>query len=118
MLVIDDERDARELVAIVLEDAGATVVQAENVAAAVQVLKQKPISVIVSDIGMPGEDGYSLPSRVRAETSAGTVPALALTAFARAEDRQRALAAGFQRHMPKPIEPAKLVAAIAALLRD
>jgi signal transduction histidine kinase len=118
VLVVDDERDARELVAIVLEDAGAKVVQAENVAAALQVLNERPISAIVSDIGMPGEDGYSLLSRVRRETSAGTVPALALTAFARPEDRHRALAAGFRRHLPKPIEPAKLVAALAALLRS
>jgi signal transduction histidine kinase len=117
VLVVDDERDARELAAIVLEDAGATVVQAENVAAALQALNERPISAIVSDIGMPGEDGYSLLGRMRAETSAGTVPALALTAFARAEDRQRALAAGFRRHLAKPIEPARLVAAVAALLR-
>jgi signal transduction histidine kinase/CheY-like chemotaxis protein len=117
VLVVDDERDARELTAIVLEDAGATVVQAENVDAALRALKERPISAIVSDIGMPGEDGYALLSRLRAETSAGTVPALALTAFARAEDHQRALTAGFRRHMAKPIEPARLVAALAALLR-
>ncbi|HEX6273234.1 MAG TPA: ATP-binding protein [Polyangiaceae bacterium] len=118
VLVVDDERDARELAAMVLEDAGATVVQAENVAAALGALNERQISAIVSDIGMPGEDGYSLLGRVRAETSAGRVPALALTAFARAEDRQRALAAGFRLHLAKPIEPATLVAAVASLLRD
>jgi signal transduction histidine kinase len=117
LLVVDDECDTRELTAIVLEDAGATVVQAGDVATALRALEQKRISAIISDIGLPGEDGYSFLSRVRAEPSTCVVPALALTAFARAEDRQRALAAGFQRHLAKPIDPASLVAAVAALLR-
>ena len=117
VLVVDDERDARELAALVLEDAGAMVVQAEDVTSALRALSDAHISAIVSDIGMPVEDGYSFLSRVRAEASTRSIPALALTAFARAEDRQRALAAGFQRHLAKPIEPVKLVAAVAALLR-
>ncbi|HMJ15691.1 MAG TPA: ATP-binding protein [Polyangiaceae bacterium] len=117
VLIVDDERDARELAAIVLEDAGANVVQAGDVATALRALTETRISAIVSDIGMPEEDGYSFLTRVRAETSTHAIPALALTAFARAEDRQDALSAGFQRHLAKPIDPAKLVAAIAALVR-
>ena len=116
VLVVDDQPDARELAAIVLEDAGAEVVQARDVATALDVLNEVPVSAIVSDVGMPGEDGYSFLGRVRAATATRFVPALALTAFARVEDRQRALAAGFQRHLAKPIDPANLVAAVAALI--
>ncbi|HEX4341563.1 MAG TPA: ATP-binding protein [Polyangiaceae bacterium] len=118
VLVIDDERDARELAAIVLEDAGATVVQAGDVATALRLLTEMQPAAIVSDIGMPSEDGYSFLGRVRADSNSKSIPAVALTAFARAEDRQRALAAGFQRHLAKPIDPAKLVAAVAALIGD
>jgi CheY-like chemotaxis protein/anti-sigma regulatory factor (Ser/Thr protein kinase) len=116
VLILDDERDARELAAIVLEDAGASVVQAGDVSAALRVLAETHVSVIISDIGIPGEDGYSFLHRVRAETSTRSIPAIALTAFARAEDRQRALASGFQGHLAKPIDPAKLVACLAALV--
>ncbi|HEY6560160.1 MAG TPA: ATP-binding protein [Polyangiaceae bacterium] len=116
VLILDDERDARELAAIVLEDAGASVVQAEDVATALRVLTETQVSAIISDIGIPGEDGYSFLHRVRAETSTRSIPAIALTAFARAEDRQRALTSGFQGHLAKPIDPAKLVATLAALV--
>jgi signal transduction histidine kinase len=118
VLVIDDEDDARELAAIILEDAGATVVQARDVSVALRILADIQISVIVSDIGMPGEDRYSLLGRVRADSTMNAIPALALTALARAEDRQLALSAGFQRHLAKPIDPAKLVVAVAALISD
>jgi signal transduction histidine kinase/CheY-like chemotaxis protein len=118
VLVLDDERDARELAAVVLEDAGATVVQSGDVTAALSALRETSVSAIVSDIGMPGEDGFSFLSRVRADASMRFVPALALTAFARAEDRRQALAAGFQRHLAKPIQPDKLVAAVAALVKS
>jgi CheY-like chemotaxis protein len=73
--------------------------------------------VLISDIGMPGEDGYSLIRKVRAlpSQSGGRIPAVALTAYARAEDRIKALAAGFQMHAPKPVEPAELAAIVASL---
>jgi CheY-like chemotaxis protein len=117
VLVVDDQEDTRSLVATVLEDAGANVSQAESVEAAMKILARSSISVIVSDVGMPGEDGFGFLRRVRASDLPGAprVPALALTAYARAEDRQKALAAGFQEHVAKPIDPAKLLDVVAAL---
>ena len=118
VLVVDDQQDARELVAMMLEDAGARVLQAASAAAAVEILAGTEVSVIVSDIAMPGGDGYAFLERVRAAPRTRDVPALALTAYARAEDRDRALASGFQAHIAKPIDPARLVVGVRALLRD
>jgi PAS domain S-box-containing protein len=118
-LVLDDQDDARELVATVLHDAGAKVTQANSVAAAMKVLAEQPVSVLVSDIGMPHEDGYSFIQRVRSDLASfesGRVPALALTAYARAEDRKKALDAGFQEHVAKPIDPLELVHVVARLI--
>ena len=119
VLVVDDQDDGRDWIATVLEDAVAQVTQAESATAAMKVLAttSSRVSVIVSDVGMPGEDGHAFLRRVRAADSASTrhVPALALTAFAHAEDRHKALAAGFQEHVAKPIDPADLVDAVAAL---
>ncbi len=120
VLVVDDEDDARDLVATVLERAGASVSQASSVSAAIELLSGGSVAVIVSDIGMPGEDGYSFLKRVRSAergSPARSVPALALTAYARGEDRDNALAAGFQEHVAKPIDPTKLVDVVAALIR-
>jgi signal transduction histidine kinase/ActR/RegA family two-component response regulator len=121
LLVVDDQDDARELVAAVLEDAGAVVSQASSAQDALTFLATNATTnAIVSDIGMPDEDGYSFIQRVRASAygeSARALPALALTAFARAEDRQRALESGFQEHVAKPIEPGRLVAAVARLVQ-
>ena len=120
VLVVDDQEDARDLLATVLEDSGATVSAAESVAAAMEILSTTPIAVIVSDVGMPGEDGYAFLRRVRstgASPRTRGLPALALTAFARGEDRQKALAAGFQEHVAKPIDPRKLVEVVAGLVR-
>ncbi len=119
VLVVDDQEDARDLVATVLEIAGATVTQADSVSSAMKCLATDSISVIVSDIGMPGEDGYALLQRIRASGSprARGVPALALTAYARTEDRDKALASGFQEHVAKPIDPAHLVDEVARLAR-
>ena len=119
VLVVDDQEDARDLVATVLERAGAAVTQADCVSAALRQLSTAEFQVIVSDLGMPGEDGYVLLRRVR---SSGTprqreVPALALTAYARADDRDRALLAGFQAYAAKPIDPARLVRVVAGLVR-
>ncbi|HVR52311.1 MAG TPA: GAF domain-containing protein [Pseudorhodoferax sp.] len=116
VLVVDDEADARDLLERMLVDAGALVQVADGAEAAVQAVVQGRPQVLVSDIGMPGMDGYELLRRVRAlgADQGGDLPAIALTAFARAEDRVRALRAGFRAHVGKPVEPAELVATIAS----
>jgi len=117
VLVVEDEEDARDLLATALEQHGARVTAVSSVAAALECLDSRPVDVLVSDLAMPDEDGYSLIRRVRARPGdrGGSVPAAALTAYARAEDRSRVLAAGFQRHVPKPIDPSDLVNVVAAL---
>lgn len=117
VLVVDDERDALELVRIILERAGAEVTTTQNASAALDALRRTRPDVLLSDIGMPIEDGYQLLSRVRAlpASDGGQTPAVALTAYAGDADRARTLAAGFQRHLPKPIDAAELVALIASL---
>jgi len=116
VLVVDDEPDARGLVQRLLEDCDAVVATAASAADACEQLRDGRFDVLVSDVGMPGEDGYSLMRRVRALSGLrGRIAAVALTAHARPEDRARALEAGFQWHIAKPIDPAELVAAIAAL---
>jgi len=115
--VVEDDSDARELLAMILRGAGATVTTASSVAEALQVLQRKPPHVLVCDIAMPGEDGYTLIRRIRAGEGDPALPAVAVTAFARREDRDRALDAGFDLHMPKPVEPAELVSAVASLAR-
>lgn len=121
ILVVDDEADTRELVTFILQDCGAEVVTTASAQAAIAHLLDatgpKP-DVIVSDIGMPEENGLSLLQQVRAlnEDQGGRIPAIAVTAFARAEDRTAALRAGFNLHLAKPIEPSELIAAIANLV--
>ena len=118
VLVVDDEPDARELIGEVLRRCEAVVVTAGSSAEAVRLAERERFDALVSDIAMPGEDGYTLIDRLRAlPGEMGAMPALALTAYARAEDRARAIAAGFQHHCAKPVEPAALVAALARLLR-
>jgi len=115
LLVVDDEDDNREMIAAALEQAGAEVTAVASAAEAMSAIAARRPDVIVSDIGMPGEDGYALVRRVRAMPSeaGGRVPAIALTAHARATDRTDALRAGFQEHLSKPIDPAELVVAVA-----
>jgi signal transduction histidine kinase len=117
VLVVDDEPDARRLLSAVLERCKAEVHAAASVAEALAALEARRPDVLLSDIGMPGEDGYSLIRRIRQlpPDRGGSMPAAALTAFARAEDRQRALAAGFQAYISKPVEPEVLVSAVARL---
>ena len=118
VLVLDDEQDARELLAMVLEPCGVVVITVASVREALAAVDRQVPSLIISDIGMPGEDGYSFARKLRSRepSRGGRVPAIALTAYARAEDRTRALLAGFTSHVPKPIEPAELIAAIASLM--
>jgi PAS domain S-box-containing protein len=121
ILVVDDDSDAREISAIILRQQGARVMQADSARAAFALLTgsdqaSRP-DVLISDIGMPDEDGYSLIRRVRAlppEQGSG-IPAVALTAFTSAEDRRRALEAGFQLHLAKPIEPNELIKVVTNL---
>jgi signal transduction histidine kinase/ActR/RegA family two-component response regulator len=117
VLVVDDEPDARELVRSVLSLAGADVVVAASAAEGIKCVTARQPDVIVSDIGMPERDGYQFVRQVRDLGSArgGKTPAIALTAFARSEDRTRAMLAGYQVHMSKPIEPQELVATISSL---
>lgn len=118
VLVVDDDEDTRELIAIVLEDAGATVKRAESVPNAIQAFTCHDFRVLVSDIGMPVEDGYDLIRRLRADGASARsrgVPAVAVTAFSAPEDRKKALAAGFQEHLAKPVEVAALVDVVARL---
>jgi CheY-like chemotaxis protein len=116
VLVVDDETDARELVAAVLTEAGARVTAVGSVREALEIVEQTRPDVLVSDIGMPAEDGYTLIRRIRAmEKAVGRIPAAALTAYATLQDRTRALSAGYSTHLPKPIEPAELTAVVASL---
>jgi PAS domain S-box-containing protein len=116
VVVVDDETDARELVATVLSEAGATVIAVGSVPEAIQAVERHRPDVLVSDIGMPCEDGYSLIRRIRAmEKTVGRIPAAALTAYATVQDRTRALFAGYSSHLPKPIDPAELTAVVANL---
>jgi PAS domain S-box-containing protein len=117
VLVVDDEADARGLIRRVLEECDAEVTTVATVDEAIAAIGSAPPHVLVSDIGMPGEDGYSLIRRVRAlgPGKGGDVPAVALTAYARAEDRVKAVLTGFQMHVAKPVEPAELIAMVASL---
>ena len=115
VLVVDDEHDSREFVAFVLKKFGAEVAVAESVSAALQRLETFNADIVVSDIGMPEEDGYVLIQKLRGRGL--SMPAVALTAFARMEDRERALAEGFQQHLAKPVEPNVLMDCVARLVK-
>jgi PAS domain S-box-containing protein len=117
VLVVDDEEDSRNVVEQVLRDSGAAVHTAGSAAQALELLGAPPPDVIVCDIGMPEMDGYAFLRKLRAlpPSQGGRTPALALTAYARKEDAQRAFASGFQLHAPKPIEPRQLATLVANL---
>ena len=118
VLLVDDDADGLDLTTVMLTNSGAQVKTAVSVAAALNVLESWPADVLVSDIEMPGEDGYELLRRIRAKERGGRtrLPALALTAYGRPEDRRRTLAAGFNLHLAKPIDPSELVLAVANLV--
>jgi PAS domain S-box-containing protein len=117
VMVVDDEADARDLVQRLLEDAGARVSACETAQAALQTIEDGLVpDVIVSDVAMPDQDGYDFMKRVRQmQSPMSSVPAAALTALARVADRRRALLAGFQTHLTKPVDPSELVATVASL---
>src|SRR5438309_1869173 len=118
VLIVDDEADARELMRMVLRSSGADVMAAACAEEAFEQVERWHPDILVSDIGLPGDDGYMLIQKLREQQAqqGRAIPALAVTAYARAEDRTRALAAGFQMHVAKPLEPADLIAAIASLI--
>lgn len=120
VLVVDDEADTRDFITTVLAECGAEVKAVESAAKVLEAIPQWQPDILVSDIGMPEEDGYSLLCKVRALESKRErqIPAVALTAYARVEDRIQALSAGFGQHVTKPVEPAELVAVIANLARQ
>jgi PAS domain S-box-containing protein len=117
VLVVDDEADTREVLAVTLAESGIEVTTAASAQEALTVLKSWQPKLLVSDIGMPGEDGYSLIRQVRRLPPAegGSIPAVALTAYSREEDRKQVLSAGFQMHVSKPVEATELLQAIATL---
>ncbi|HEU4539170.1 MAG TPA: ATP-binding protein, partial [Polyangiaceae bacterium] len=119
VLVVDDEEDARELVRALLERVAIDVRLAASAEEALRLVRELRPDALVSDVGMPGEDGYALVRKLRAlpPSEGGRTPALALTAYAGPDDRQRALLAGFSMHLPKPVEPADLLVALAAVSR-
>ncbi|MEG4988310.1 PAS domain-containing protein [Microcoleus sp. BR0-C5] len=118
VLAVDDDADARDLVVFLLEDCGASVTAVSNATDALAVLTESVPDLLLSDIGMPDTDGYMLMRQIRAlaPDQGGLVPAIALTAYAGEIDYQQALAAGFQRHIAKPLDPDKLVQAIGEVL--
>ncbi|HYW70580.1 MAG TPA: ATP-binding protein [Pyrinomonadaceae bacterium] len=120
VLVVDDESDTRDLLKTVLSRHGASVTTASSAAGALNVLARLKPDLLISDVGMPETDGYALMRQVRslAPDDGGNIPAVALTAYAREQDRQRAFDAGFQLHLAKPIEVAELSASLAHLLRN
>jgi CheY-like chemotaxis protein len=119
VLVVDDDPSAREWCAVTLESVGATVTTVSSVREALAALARAEPDVLVSDLRLAGEDGYTLIREVRARDGerARPLPAIALTAYPRVEDRARALDAGYHVHVPKPVEPAELNSVIAALAR-
>jgi len=118
VLVVDDDFDTRQMLKAVLSECQADVITASSAAEAIKEIQQRKPDVLVSDVGMPEQDGYDLIKQVRETESADNairVPALALTAYAKAEDRVRALAGGYQVHLAKPVEPAEFVLVVANL---
>ncbi len=117
VIAVDDEPDARALVQEVLTRCGATVALAASAGDALAMVRHEPPDVVVADVGMPGEDGYTFIKKMRAlpADQGGRTPALALTAFAGSEDRLRALSAGFAMHLPKPVDPVALAWAVRTL---
>ena len=117
VLVVDDERDSLELVRRLLKECKADVLLASSAEDGLRLVSENSPDVIVSDIGMPGKDGLEMMRELRARSALkqARIPAIALTAFARSEDRTRAMLAGYQVHLSKPVEPQELLAAVANL---
>jgi CheY-like chemotaxis protein len=119
VLVVEDDPDGREALVFLLTYAGAQVTSVGSTRAALDAISAAPPDVLVSDIGLPFEDGYALIEKVRAFgiERGGAIPAVAVTAYTRAQDRARALDAGYQAYVPKPLDPAALISILAAFFR-
>ena len=117
MLVVDDDRDARELLRAVLERAGADVTAVASAGEALAVIDRTQPDVLVGDIGLPEQDGYALVRQIRMRPSeeGGRMPAIAVSAYASAADRQRAASAGYDRHLPKPVDALELIGTIESI---
>lgn len=117
VLIVDDEADSRDFIAFVLGQEGAIVSVAESAIQALQLLKQESYDLLLSDIGMPDMNGYTMLQQLRAWNLEGNnqIPAIALTAYAGESDRQQARSAGFQAHLAKPVDPTELIQQISAL---
>jgi CheY-like chemotaxis protein len=117
VLVVEDDPDTLELLRFILDRCGAKVMTATSMSEALKVLEHWQPHALVSDVAMPHQDGYEFIRKVRSRgpQQGGSIPAVALTAYARAEDREHALAAGFQMHVPKPVDPDELIAIVARL---
>ena len=119
ILIVDDEQDARDIVSAILAEAGAEVAAAASARQGLDLIDQWKPDVLISDIGMPGEDGYDLIRKLRSRSAdqRGQIPAVALTAFARTQDRLKILSSGYQMHLGKPIEPIELVTIVASVTK-
>ncbi len=117
LLLVEDDFDSSEVVAAILEDSGILVTIAHNAEVALELLSRQPIDVILSDVGLPGRDGYAFIRAVRSVPALGAIPAAALTAYAHAEDRRRAFDAGFQMHLRKPFDQGELLTLIGDLAK-
>jgi PAS domain S-box-containing protein len=120
VLLVEDDKDAREMIELLLREHGADVHSAESAPEAMKAFDTRPFDIILSDLEMPGEDGYTFMQRIRARQAAAAkhTPAVAVTAYGSAEDQARASAAGFDRHLVKPIDIADIVSTVAALGRS
>lgn len=118
ILVVDDEQDARELLGVILTGAGASTTLAGSVADALGELKAAVFDCLVSDLGMPGEDGFDLIRQIKNSARLKNLPAIALTAYARDDDSKRSLAAGYDRHLPKPVDSGLLIETISDLIAE
>ncbi|MGH1396474.1 MAG: response regulator [Trichormus sp.] len=118
VLVVDDEPDIRDLISFILEDYGVEVIAVTSAAEALDILCDSLPDILISDIGMPEIDGYMLMRQVREQPphQGGNIPAIALTAYAGEINQQQAMAAGFQLHISKPVDPDALIVAIASLI--
>jgi CheY-like chemotaxis protein len=115
VLLVDDDPDTLQILSVMLVESKANVQTAASVSEALEVLEWYTPDVVVSDLAMPGEDGYSLIAKIRASENGRHIPTVALTSYVRVEDRARALSAGFNMFVPKPVEPNELLTAIANL---
>ena len=112
---MDDEADTREVIRVLLEFEGASVLVASSAGEALDLLRRHPADVLLADIGMPEQDGYALIEAVRAlQTQEAVIPAIAVTAYVSTRDRTRAFAAGYGWHLAKPVDPEQLIAAVSA----